>query len=115
MEAINPIFGILGLTGLIFLVIGAIYFKFPMKRINRFIGYRTSKSMMDQERWDFAQRYSTRLMLKIGALFILIALLSLVVPLSHNWSLVIGSAILICGVICLLICTDRAIVRAFGK
>lgn len=45
---------------------GAILRFFPPKKINSFYGYRTPRSMKNQENWDFAQKYAGQLMLSWG-------------------------------------------------
>lgn len=37
---------------------------FPPKRINSLYGYRTAKSMKNQNNWNFAQKYSSQLTIK---------------------------------------------------
>ena len=37
---------------------GLFLWKCPPKNINGLIGYRTKRSMQNQESWDFAQRYA---------------------------------------------------------
>lgn len=38
------------------LLIGIVFWKFPPKNINNFYGYRTTKSMLNQQNWDFANK-----------------------------------------------------------
>ncbi|RYD91089.1 MAG: SdpI family protein, partial [Sphingobacteriales bacterium] len=59
------------LIGIIMLVVGYIQKRFPPKSINLLYGYRMPSSMKNQQTWDAAQRYSARLMIKLGILFIL--------------------------------------------
>lgn len=47
----------------IFTIIGIIFYKLPPKKINKWIGYRTKKSMTDQTSWDFANKYSAKMLL----------------------------------------------------
>ena len=47
------------LTGLIFFFAAIIMYYYPPKEINSLYGYRTSSSMKSEERWDFAQRFSS--------------------------------------------------------
>jgi len=54
-------------------VIGAIFKKYPPKKINSFAGYRTVRSMKSQEAWDFANRYSARLMLSCGIILLAVS------------------------------------------
>lgn len=71
---INPLSTILGLSGLVLLVSGWIQQRRPPKNINWFYGYRTSASMRNQERWDFAQRESARVVMQAGGAMLLLAI-----------------------------------------
>ncbi|MFD0766264.1 SdpI family protein [Mucilaginibacter lutimaris] len=54
------------LLGVIFLLAGYIQKCFPPKEINSLYGYRTARSMQDQQHWDEGNKYSTQLMLNCG-------------------------------------------------
>ena len=51
----------------IFLVCGILMHKHCPKKINRVIGYRTRRSMKNEETWRFAHNYIGRLWEKLGA------------------------------------------------
>jgi uncharacterized membrane protein len=55
------------------LVVSFVFIKFPPKKINYLYGYRTRRSMANQEIWKVANEYSAGLMMKI-------TLISLVFP-----------------------------------
>jgi len=55
------------------LIVSLIFVKFPPKKINHLYGYRTRRSMANQEIWKVANEYSAKLMVKI-------TLISLVFP-----------------------------------
>ena len=63
---------------LIFLVVGVVFWMYPPKKINEFYGYRTTRSRKSQEAWDFAQRYSAKLITMFG-------LAALVVTAIAHW------------------------------
>jgi len=46
--------------GILFLILGFYYLKRPPKKINHWYGYRTRRSMANQEIWDFANRQSAK-------------------------------------------------------
>ena len=46
--------------GILFLSFAFYYLKRPPKKINHFYGYRTRRSMANQEIWDFANRQSAK-------------------------------------------------------
>ena len=58
---------------LIFLVVGVVFWMYPPKKINEFYGYRTTRSRKSQEAWDFAQRYSAKLMTIFGLAALIVA------------------------------------------
>ena len=45
--------------------------KRPPKKINAFVGYRTSRSMDNQESWNFANKHSGKLMIMFGIIAII--------------------------------------------
>jgi uncharacterized membrane protein len=44
---------------IVFLIAGLIMYIFPPKKINYLYGYRTNSSMKSEQRWNFAQKYSS--------------------------------------------------------
>lgn len=59
-------FAMNNLIPVIMLVIGIWFSKHPPRKINAAAGYRTSRSMRNQETWDFAQNYCGVLWKKLG-------------------------------------------------
>ena len=51
-----------------------LFYKFPPKKINTLYGYRTNRSMKNKEVWDFANTYSTKLLLNFSLLTCIIQL-----------------------------------------
>ena len=58
---------------IIIAVIGYIMNKYPPKKINWFIGYRTRKSMKDETIWKIANQCCGKLWIKIGLIMLAIA------------------------------------------
>lgn len=56
-------------------LIGILMYKRPPKKVNWFIGYRTRKSMKNQEVWEKANRYCGKLWIIIGLIMVIVALL----------------------------------------
>ena len=54
------------ISTLILTVIGLVFWTYPPKKINGLYGYRTTRSCKSQEAWDFAQRYSAKLITMFG-------------------------------------------------
>nr|WP_262913437.1 SdpI family protein [Aequorivita xiaoshiensis] len=87
--------------------------KFPPKKINALYGYRTSSSMKNQERWDFAQIYSSAEMIKIGLLNIVISFINFIYFLTEITSMILGLTIMILSIIVLLFRVENAIKKKF--
>lgn len=115
MGVLSPLFLILGLTGLSFSVIGAIMMKYPPTNINHWYGYRTSASMRNQQFWDFAQVYSSRVMVLIGLAMCVLGLFGLVLPLPELVGVSLSLAIVIAGAIAIFLLTERALKQRFGS
>jgi uncharacterized membrane protein len=66
------------ISTLILTVGGVVFWMYPPKKINGLYGYRTTRSCKSQEAWDFAQRYSAKLITMFG-------LAALVVTAIAHW------------------------------
>ena len=60
---------------LVLFIISFLFYKYPPKKINGLYGYRTYKSMQNQEKWDFANAISSKFMLKSTILSFILALI----------------------------------------
>lgn len=109
----NPLFLIPFATGLIFMLAGVIMLKFPPKKINSHYGYRTQSSMKNQEIWDFAQNYSSKMMIKLGLILTLCSLLSFVVNFDALMNMILGFSLLILMIIILFVKVEREIKSKF--
>ena len=61
------------INALIWTVVGVVFWTYPPKKINEFYGYRTTRSRKSQEAWDFAQRYSAKLLTIFGFAALIVA------------------------------------------
>jgi uncharacterized membrane protein len=111
----NPLFIIPALTGPAFLIIGALMLKFPPAKINSLYGYRTSNSMKSQERWDFAQIFSAKEMIKGGGLLAFTSIIGLFYTPNEIAGTVLGCSLMIAAFVMLVINTERAITKKFDK
>lgn len=59
----------------IMVIIGAIFKSNPPGEINLFMGYRTTRSMKSKEAWDFANKYSGKLMFICGLILLILSAL----------------------------------------
>lgn len=101
------------LSGSIFALSGLITLLFPPKKINSFYGYRTASSMKNQEQWDFAQRYSSKLIILLGTILALCSFLGFIINISEQLELFLGFTALILTVLLLLYFTEKAIKAKF--
>jgi len=88
--------------------------KFPPKEINNLYGYRTKKSVQSQERWDFAQVYSAKELVKMGIVITLAALTGVLLPLSHELGAGITITLLFSLFIIIFIKTEKSINKKFS-
>lgn len=109
----NAFFNICFSVGLIFIFAGLLMFYLPPKKINSLYGYRTNSSMKNQERWKFAQKFSSIEMLKLGTFLTLASLLALVTTISNSLNLIVGLSLTIIGVAVLFIRVEKAIKKKF--
>ena len=95
--------------------------KKPPREINSIYGYRTSRSMKNQDTWDFAHEYCGRLWVKAGWALVPLAvvgqaltLLSLTVDSMCLWSLVPTTAETVV-LAATIIPVERALKRNFDE
>lgn len=103
----NPLFIIPVLTGLIFIIAGFIQYKFPPKKINNLYGYRTARSMRNQASWEFAQLYSSKLLMKLGVLLALSGFIGLIYKPNETLGSVLGLGLMILVVIVLVMKVEK--------
>lgn len=104
LEITNPM---LLTVGLIFMLMGIIMYKFPPKKINGLYGYRTASSMQSQNKWDFAQKYSAKIMAFIGFGMLLFSFTRTLLPFDNDETAIFGVAILLLSVIILLLIVEK--------
>ena len=105
----NPLFNITVMVGVIFVAAGFIMWKFPPKQINFLYGYRTSRSMKNQESWDFAQKYAAKEMMKTGLVLAASGLLAFIFDFGSSVNLLVGCMLVFLAVVILVIRVEKAI------
>lgn len=90
----SVIFSLDGLCSAIFLIIFFITYRFPPKKINSLYGYRTSRSMKNQNNWEFAQSFSSIQFLKSSVVLLLVSLIRLYLDLNKTLYTVLAFAFL---------------------
>ena len=106
------------LIPVLMIIAGRMMWKHPPKTINGTVGYRTSRSMMNMDTWNFAHDYCGRLWWKIGWIMLVPSIL-IHIPLYGRSENAIG---IVCGIlitvqtIVLIVSifpTERALKRTF--
>ncbi len=103
------------LVGSVFLFAGILMFVFPPKKINYLYGYRTQNSMKNLERWNFAQKLSSRLMIICGALLLITGIVGLILFPDQNVINTIGIVESLLLTIFLFVKTEFELKNKFGK
>jgi uncharacterized membrane protein len=111
------------LIGIIFLIAGLISIKFPPKKINQLYGYRSPSSMKNQQTWDEANRFSSRYLVRLGLILVMIGLLisfifnAEVLPIKLEILLrpvlLIGTAM--ASAVILIVTTEKHLAKTFDK
>lgn len=115
METENNLFFILLFLSLVTLLTGFFFrVKLP-KTINGIYGYKTNRFMTNQKNWDFAHRYSGKLMLILGAVLFFLTLLSLFVKIQFEEPFLGLSAIsiFVIGMAIVIYKTEKALKTQF--
>ena len=72
------------LTPVVMLLFGRRFQKKPPKTINSLYGYRTTRSMKNQDTWDFAHRTCGKLWFKLGLALLPVSLLAMLTVLGRG-------------------------------
>ena len=110
----NVIFIILSIMGVGFLAVGIFLMNFPPKKINGLYGYRTSRSMQNHEAWYYSQRYSAKIMVVLGVIYLVLGIASLFIPKMEDMlSAFVSIAIVLTGVFYMFYKTERQLAKKF--
>lgn len=109
----NHIFLICVSVGLISILAGWILMKYPPKEINSLYGYRTKSSMKNQERWNFAQQYSGKEMMRCGGILSLFGGIGFFYDPGEYISMAIGLGAMILSFVILIFRVENALKRRF--
>lgn len=107
----NPIYYVLSVNGLLFLLSLIFYYR-PPKKINGLYGYRTPRSMANQEVWDFANSLFNKLFLQYSGISFVAALLFAFVATKISWQPI---AIMVITLGVCVIKTEQELNRNFDK
>lgn len=115
MEIIDTLLIVPLLCGPIFILAGIAMSAFPPKKINALYGYRTSNSMKSQERWDFAQKYSSRELINSGGILLFTSVLGFLIKPSDDMAIILGLGLMIAVIVVLFIRVETAIKKRFSE
>lgn len=109
----TPLFLIPALTGVIYVILGIVMKLFPPKKINNLYGYRTTSSMKNQERWDFAQKRSSLQFMRLGTLLIVISIFGIFFNPNPLIGVLVGLSCLIIISLILIISVEKSLKSKF--
>jgi uncharacterized membrane protein len=111
----NQLVWILISVGTVYFLVGRLMKNHPPSDINGLAGYRTSRSMKNQESWDFAQLVVGKKMIQFGKTGILIGLISIIIPIPDPWDICLGIiwVLLFCSM--LIYSVEKSLKQKFGK
>jgi len=101
-------------------IFGRIFMHRPPKEINSLYGYRTSRSMKNQETWIYAHNYCGLLWTKIGRFVLICTILPMVIIIGKSNKFVgkVGGVIVIVQLFILIgsiFQVEKALKRTFDK
>jgi uncharacterized membrane protein len=116
MDSINPIVLIPLLVCPLFIIVGLILVFFSPKKINYLYGYRTKRSMKNQQTWDYAQPRAGRQLVHLGVAYFCTTLIDVVFDgISQGLGAVISLGLLIIGVFILFRKIENDLQERFGQ
>lgn len=107
----NPYYYVLSVNGLLFLL-SVIFYFFPPKKINNFYGYRTGKSMKNQDIWDFANSFFLKQFLLYSAISLVAVLVLTFINPNITWQ---PMAIMLLSLAVSVIKTEQALNNNFDS
>lgn len=108
------------LMPIICIVAGRIMWKHYPKKINRFCGYRTKYSMINDNTWKFAHNYCGKLWWKIGWISFLITFIAEIFTVNSRENVIstVGGVIVALQIIALLMsifATEKKLRKTFSE
>lgn len=80
----NPYVYVLSVNGLLF-VLSIVFYFFPPKKINALYGYRTNRSILNEDIWEFANTFFTKQLLLYATLSLVAALILATISAEITW------------------------------
>ena len=92
------------ITPLLMIGFGLLFIKKPPRRVNSLYGYRTRRSMRNQDTWDFAHQYCGKIWLVCGLVSILPSLVPIWLVVGESEQLISKTGSIVLGIQVLLRC-----------
>ncbi|WP_348647865.1 SdpI family protein [Arenibacter sp. F20364] len=99
--------------GMLFMVFAWYFNTYPPKSINFIYGYRTRKSMRNQETWDFANGIGAKMMFYVGLSTLIVGTAGYVI--SAKWAMGISIFFLVIAVFVGIFWCERQLEVNFDK
>src|SRR5688500_11632311 len=103
--------GITLLSGGVLILLAGLFYLFPPKKINWFYGYRSRRSMSSDKLWQFANRYSARLLMIGGGVLAVLGLITLFISPFNTRLTGIAVLVIVITVIILIAKTENRVKR----
>lgn len=100
---------VLLLVGIVFILAGCVMYLFPPKKINALYGYRTVSSMKNQQKWDFAQIYSSKIMMLTGLIFAFLSPTKVLFKTNETTDVILGIGTMVIGTILMILVVEKAL------
>jgi len=102
------------------LVFGIRFGKIPPKKINSFFGYRTARSMKNQQTWDCAHRYLGKLWKLLAPMLVVLAVVPMALVYGKTNGEMSAVGLIVCFVqlallLCSLIPVEQYLKRTFDE
>ena len=96
-------------VGFLFIIVGFIMYTFPPKKINGLYGYRTKSSMKNQQKWNFAQTYSAKVMMLTGLIFAFLSPTKGLFETSETNDTILAVGVMIIGSVIMILVVEKAL------
>mgnify|MGYP000271205012 CR=1 FL=1 len=108
----NPYIYVLSVNGLLFFF-SLVFYYFPPKKINKWYGYRTNRSMLNETIWQFSNlEFNTAFVKYAGISFIVAILLASIISVELSWQPMV---ILVITLAVSVIKTEQSITKNFDE
>lgn len=102
------------LLGPFTLLIALVFRQFPPKKINNFYGYRTSRSMKNEDIWEEANRYSSNLLVLLMVGVVIFQAFAIML-FSETVAIMSSTVVLVLAVILLIPLTEMHLNKYYDK